>query len=236
MAFEIINPAASAWLANGLTHILFPEDQLEELGRPREKEPPKARVEKPASAIIPPRQPEARPAMPGKTGTAPAWQPLPMENWPAIWQERFRNTKRGKIAWTYWNLGPDLLAGKSRADDPHAAQRAERSQFMRRLLKDLAKPAGTHTFWPAHLDPGPDPVIESALFWSGVTALGCRSVIIMGSRTARPLLNQSGLMPLSQVREKGHLVWILRDIDGFPPAEYERMLVFLKQRLAAIGI
>lgn len=242
MAFELLTPGAAWWQAQGLSHILLTPGQNAALhsGRAEAAAPVSSRSHvseaSPTRSFRAPSQPDPKINIepPKYTAGAQVWKPLSIELWPAIWQERFRQTKRGKIAWTYWKLGDDLLSAKKNDNDAEALERKARSQFIRRLIMDLGHPAGTHTFWPVYLDTGSGGTAEPDLFWSGLTALGCRGVIIMGSRAARPLLNRPGLRPLSQIREKGQVVWILRDIEGFPANEYGRMLAFLRQGLAAI--
>ena len=157
-----------------------------------------APVASPAPAAPAPEQ--RRPSRPQSAEQAPetaasvrSWRPLPPHVWPAVWQERLSRTRQGRVVWTYWNLGPDLC-------EAQAPGKAQRSAFFRRLMQDLAYPAGTSTFWPACL-PDPDAMPASPapaegedrpryqpnadVFWSGVQALHARAVVVMGSVAAR---------------------------------------------------
>jgi len=172
----------------------------------------------------------------GASPQANIFRPLPFEKWPAIWQEQFHKMKKGFFGWTYWNLGADLLAarnGCTSADNEQARARKARGQVMARLLRELGHPAGTHTFWPPYLEMSDDATPQPELFWSGLKLLGCRGVIIFGSRAARALIPRPGLHPLQQLREKSFQVWIMKDLSSIEhdQAHYARMLILLKETL-----
>lgn len=195
-----------------------------------------------------------RPQAPAQGADIPAaparsWRPLPPHVWPAVWQERLSRTRQGRVVWTYWNLGPDLC-------DPQAPGKAQRSAFFRRLMQDLAYPAGTSTFWPACLpDPEASPealararaaspdgsaphyLPNADVFWSGVQALHARAVVVMGSLAARALQLPAEVRPLQQLRHRGSLVWVLWDV-GFlldEPQRYTAMLAFVRRALQQIS-
>ena len=149
------------------------------------------------------------------------------------------------MVWTYWNLGPDLC-------EAQAPGKAQRSAFFRRLMQDLAYPAGTSTFWPACL-PDPDAMPASPasaegedrpryqpnadVFWSGVQALHARAVVVMGSVAARALGLPAGVRPLQQLRHRGTLVWVLWDVEFLldEPQRYAAMLAFVRRALQQIS-
>lgn len=209
-----------------------------------------APVASPAPAAPAPEQ--RRPSRPQSAEQAPetaasvrSWRPLPPHVWPAVWQERLSRTRQGRVVWTYWNLGPDLC-------EAQAPGKAQRSAFFRRLMQDLAYPAGTSTFWPACL---PDPDVMPAspapaegedrpryqpnadVFWSGVQALHARAVVVMGSVAARALGLPAGVRPLQQLRHRGTLVWVLWDVEFLldEPQRYAAMLAFVRRALQQIS-
>lgn len=209
-----------------------------------------APVASPAPAAPAPEQ--RRPARPQPAEQAPetaapvrSWRPLPPHVWPAVWQERLSRTRQGRVVWTYWNLGPDLC-------EAQAPGKAQRSAFFRRLMQDLAYPAGTSTFWPACL-PDPDAMPASPapaegedrpryqpnadVFWSGVQALHARAVVVMGSVAARALGLPAGVRPLQQLRHRGTLVWVLWDVEFLldEPQRYAAMLAFVRRALQQIS-
>ncbi|WP_418473865.1 hypothetical protein [Desulfovibrio sp.] len=209
-----------------------------------------ALVASPAPAAPAPEQ--RRPSRPQSAEQAPetaapvrSWRPLPPHVWPAVWQERLSRTRQGRVVWTYWNLGPDLC-------EAQAPGKAQRSAFFRRLMQDLAYPAGTSTFWPACL-PDPDAMPASPapaegedrpryqpnadVFWSGVQALHARAVVVMGSVAARALGLPAGVRPLQQLRHRGTLVWVLWDVEFLldEPQRYAAMLAFVRRALQQIS-
>lgn len=254
MAFENLNLAGALWQRRGITHIFRPATSgqtAEQAQNLRESQMPGAAQRLNAA---PQRQPggyssrqgprswQPKPApnnainnIANKSGQSQMWQPIPLEKWPKLWQEQFRQTKSGRIAWTYWNLGSDLLAARHGDANPEAArQRKARSQLMRRILGDLRHRAGIHTFWPMRLGHDQDAPPEPDLFWSGLKLLGCRGLIIMGSNAANSVLGAGGIRPHMQFREKGILAWPLHNIDAFPEEHYASTLIFLRQSLAVL--
>ncbi|MDD4702118.1 MAG: hypothetical protein PHI96_07845, partial [Desulfovibrio sp.] len=169
----------------------------------------------------------------------PPWRPLPPHVWPLPWRQQLEKTRPGLVLWTYWNLGLDL-------SDPQAEGRQERRGFLQKLLQDLAHPAGTHTFWPAGLPAAPEdrpPGQDDALmphadaFWSGASRLGARGVVVMGSAAVKALGLPPGLRPMQQTRYKGHMVWVLWDVDYLQREDqrYASMLAFLRQALRQVA-
>ncbi len=183
--------------------------------------------------------PRAESAAPETTSDSRQWKPSPPHVWPAPWRQQLEKTRPGLILWTYWNLGLDL-------SDPQAEGRLERRGFLQKLLQDLAHPAGTHTFWPAGLPAAPEdrmPDQEEGLvphadaFWSGASRLGARGVVVMGSAAVKALGLPPGLRPLQQTRYKGHMVWVLWDVDYMQREDqrYASMLAFLRQALRQVA-
>lgn len=167
---------------------------------------------------------------------------------PEPWGSRLAATRPGRVAWTYWALGQDLAAGaaKGSPDGEEAQARAARRAFLARLLRDLAHPAGTHTFWPACM-PGaaqadaaggdtPDFAAHPEAFWSGAAHLGCRAVIVMGSAAVRALGLPGNARPLSQLRWRGQHVLVLWEVDSLAQdaARFGPTLAFLRQALGPV--
>lgn len=173
------------------------------------------------------------------------WKPLAPDVWPPLWRRQLERTRPGLVLWTYWNLGLDLCNAR-------AEGQMERRAFLQKLLQDLAHPAGTHTFWPAGLpeegaaQPAAPPVASAAredglvphadAFWSGASRLGARGVVVMGSAAVKALGLPSGLRPLQQARYRGHMVWVLWDVDYMQREDqrYASMLAFLRQALRQV--
>lgn len=231
MAFEIVNPAAGIWLARGLRYLLMPEDLAEsrqsvQTARIPERKAQGGRLPRPA-----PERPKAQSPAP-EPRRKPEWKPLPESSWPAIWREQFGHTKRGRIVWTYANIGKDLLAGRNpdSAESVESAQaRARRSQMLRKLLGALKYPAGTHTFWPCQLEES----LEPEIFWSGVRALGSRGVIILGEDCATALLG-SKASPFTSPIFRGHRAIVLRALEDYSDQDHESIVSFLRSILAQV--
>lgn len=258
MAFADLNFTAALWRGRGLRWLAAPEDLAPELSlmaprtAPLQEEAPAQRPARPARdrteppAGRPPRMenranPRPREEAPA-TGPGGRWRPLAPAAMPGHWRSRLDATRPGRVAWTYWALGQDLAGAGGEAE-----ARAARRAFLARLLRDLAHPAGTHTFWPACLPetPGvPASGLESGseaafaahpeAFWSGAAHLGCRAVIVMGSPAVRALGLPAEARPLAQLRWRGQLVLVLRDVDALAgdEARYAPTLAFLRQGLA----
>lgn len=187
---------------------------------------------------------QAAPSQPASGGRADVasghpWKPLPPHVWPAPWRQQMEKTRPGLVLWTYWSLGLDLC-------DPQAKGRLERRAFLQKLLQDLAHPAGTHTFWPAGMPSAPEdrtPGMDEGLmphadaFWSGTSRLGARGVVVMGSAAVKALGLPPGLRPLQQTRYRGHMVWVLWDVDYMQREDqrYASMLAFLRQALRQVA-
>lgn len=156
---------------------------------------------------------------------------LPVEQWPAAWQQRLSKTAPATVLWTYWSLGLDL------SGHPNPERRA----LLQRLLADLGHPAGTHSFWPTALpDPalvqeGPETLLHAnpQVFWSGVHALKARALVVMGSPAAKALELPPRLRPFQQTRHHGRLVVVLRDVDFLVQEvqRYDAVREFLRQAL-----
>ena len=66
-----------------------------------------------------------------------------------------------------------------------------------------------------------------------MSTLGARGVVVMGSAAAKALALPGGLRPLQQTRHRGHLIWVLWDVEYLLHEEqrYGAMLAFLRQAL-----
>jgi len=139
--------------------------------------------------------------------------------WPVDWRERLAKTRSAPVIWTYWELGRDLCG----APDP------QRRELWQELLKDLAHPPGTHSFWPVAL-PCRDGELKAnaPVFWEGVRLLHSRAVMIMGPQVLRSLAlpdNMLALRPFQQRRHQGSLLIVLPAPD---------MLIREKRRMQAL--
>lgn len=260
MAFADLSFAAALWHGRGLRYLAAPADLPPELSlcaAPSAARPAVAagRPPRPAGHDAGPGRRPQRPQQPPQEPVPSAaaaegrWRPLPRAELPEPWRRRLAATRPGLVAWTYWNLGPDLTAaaGDERQEDSGAEARAARRAFLGRLLRDLAHPAGTHTFWPACLPEvpeaaappagGPEFAPHAEAFWSGAVHLGCRAVIVMGSAAVRALGLPGTARPLGQLRWRGQLVLVLRDVDALAGdmARYGPTLAFLRQGLGPVA-
>lgn len=256
MAFTDMSLHGALWQHLGLHYLLMPEDVFfkrdtetyaftQDSLRARAHAPVQRSAEAARKAFQPQawkadaqKRPQKKtPSVPGGPVRG-SWQSVPPETLPSIWQERMQKSRPGLVAWTYWKLGADLCTPQQVEDSQRQARRA----YLQRILKDLRHPGGTHTFWPCCLpeasdDEAPDapPIYRpnAAAFWSGLTCLDTRGVVVMGSAAVQALELPAGLRPLQQTRYRGHLVWILQDVEYLleQPHGYAPMLAFLQQAL-----
>lgn len=163
-----------------------------------------------------------------------SFKAIPVETWPAIWRQQFANTRKAQIAWSWWDLGMDLLAAKNAryASLGNAEERKQRSALLKKLLSDLGHPGGSHTFWPACMPDGENDQISPNFdcFWSGIEFLKCRGVILLGSPAANAVMQDPVIKPLRQMRQFGKFVWILWDpnVIASRPGVYERVLDWIR--------
>ena len=242
MARDVLTlpPHLTPWHMAGVDYVLADHDLPPELSLCSEGQKPPAAAAPPAGRAQPqhaapahqqrrpaPQRPaaqtaEARPAPAAASPkTADA---LPPQQWPAPWQERLHATRPGHVLWTYWALGEDLCG------TPNPARR----DMLRRLLADLAHPAGTHCFWPVAL-PGEDGLMPNGeVFWAAAGLLKARAIVVMGSPAVKVLGLPAGLRPFQQTRHRGKLIVVLRDMDALAEEQqhYESVRAFLKEALA----
>lgn len=266
MAFADLSFTAALWRGRGLCWLTAGADLPPGLSLTAEASAtaappaPVARSGRPPSsassrAVRPPRpaareeQARERPAPQAATPaqTSPRWRPQAPDTLPHAWQSRLAATRPGLVAWTYWNLAQDLSAagGSAAGEDADAEARALRRSFLGRLLRELAHPAGTHTFWPACMPDAPQGAAEEDVpdfaahpeaFWSGAAHLGCRAVIVMGSAAVRALGLPGNARPLSQLRWRGQHVLVLWEVDSLAQdaARFGPTLAFLRQALGPV--
>ena len=88
---------------------------------------------------------------------------------------------------------------------------------------------------PEDRTPGTDEglVPHADAFWSGTARLGARGVVVMGSAAVKALGLPPGLRPLQQTRYRGHMVWVLWDVDNLLQFDqrYASMLALLRDAL-----
>ena len=123
---------------------------------------------------------------------------LPVDRWPAPWlalKDRRPLPQRPLVLWSYAGLGEDLAGAPDEA----------RKRVIVRMLTELKHPVGTHVFWPFALA-GEAPSAEASLFWSGVSLLDPRVLLLFGSDTRDALNMPKTLLPFCQARVHGRLV------------------------------
>ena len=246
MAFASLNPASRLWRANGLNYVLFPQDLPVEQSMLADNSLSKRQAALTGASPQPwPTEAPVRPipekavkpvAMERKASSA--WQPLPLGAWPEQWRKQLAKSRKGRFAWTYMDLGSDLLQAKMspKEGEEEGSERQLRSQCLRKLFVDLGHPAGTHTFWPIALPQRQEEglIVNTECFWSGLSQLECRGVVIMGSAAAQAALGTRDLKPLSQLFKFGKLVWILWEahVIAANPIAYSKVLAFLRRSLS----
>lgn len=244
MAFAYLNFPGRIWRLAGLNYLLYPQDIRNNVnlsGNPAKVEvvPVSGQGSSPRPKFVHPPAPEAKREKTPDPRVG-SWKATPREAWPVQWQKQLGMSKKGRFAWTYMDLGNDLLSvhrASAEEDEELQTQRKQRGQCLRKLFADLAHPAGTHTFWPIALPETPDngkAVVNAECFWSGLEHLQCRGVIIMGSAAAYAAMGTRDIRPLSQLFKFGKLVWILWDADVIyaNPVVYNKVVVFLRRSLA----
>lgn len=147
---------------------------------------------------------------------------------PPAWQQRLAATRPGAVLWTYRGLGTDLCATPN----------IQRRTLFQRLLMELGHKAGTHSFWPTAL---PDPAstegdglsAHTEAFWHGVDVLGCRALVVLGSRALQTLRLPRRLRPFQQARIDGRMIIVLPDPDILiqEPHRYTAVREYLRQAL-----
>ncbi|MDR2055004.1 MAG: hypothetical protein LBQ10_03930 [Desulfovibrio sp.] len=231
MAFKTLNFYGALWQGQGIDWLLLPDKPAQ----PWFVSP--ARRQRPASSLTG-QKPAGNPAQrkkdrPRNIAGPAAWQPVPRNLWPDPWQERLAATRRGRVVWTYWELGQDICR------QPNALRR----NFFQRLIADLAHPAGTHTFFPvclpqARAQDAPSAVMHDAgIFWSALRLLGARGLLVMGAEAVK-ILGLEKDMPLwSMARQHGFFVWRLPEADVVVNEEklYPALLEFLRAALRDVG-
>lgn len=241
MAFASLNLSARIWKAAGLRCILSQED-LPAWSKP---EPPQRAPEnKGKLARKPLSQNMGAEKKAGGTEEAPqksggGWKPIPIDAWPQIWRQQLARVKKGRFAWTYMRLGADMTAGLTNSGSSgRAGETSARRECLRRLLRDLNHPAGTHTFWPIALpEAEKELVANTGCFWSGLHELGCRGVIIMGSGAAWAAMGTKDVRPLDRLFKYGKLIWIIHDplLINSDPVKYDKALAFLRRSLKGMA-
>jgi hypothetical protein len=228
MAFETLDFHGALWRGQGIDWLLLPDEPAQPWFVP-------AARQRPVSSCARQKPGPARQKKDQQQDTAgPAvWRPVPPKHWPACWQERLAATKRGRVVWTYRELGEDIC----RKPD------ARRRDFFQRLIADLAHPAGTHTFFPACLpQAGTRPVSsavtrDAGIFWSALRQLGARGVLVMGAGALK-ILGLEKDMPLwDMARKHDFFAWRLPEADVVVNDEklYFTLLEFLRSALRDVA-
>jgi hypothetical protein len=221
-------PTLLALKQAGLEYLLLDEAQAHAIrnGAPEAAQQPESSGVRTVSQTPP------RGALPRLEAKASQAAPA-IADWPAVWQECLKKTRIAPVVWTYRELGLDLCG----TPDP------KRRELLQDLLKDLAHPPGTHSFWPFAL-PGQgggdgEQQLEAnvPIFWEGVRLLQGRAVVIMGSQALRSLAlpdSMRALRPFQQVRHQGRLLIVLHSPDMLiqENRRIQALREFLRQALA----
>ncbi len=241
MAFALLTAEALHLQGMGLRFVLMPEPTPQSpAAAPQARGSTPARGTAPASGTAPRQQwqsrqadsrhrPAQRPPVQTAPGSAPQApdKPAPQAasdrqqpaaprtatpaRWPEPWSALLDRTRPGRVAWTYHGLGHDLCG------TPNTLRRRR----LQELIRFLALPAGTHTFWPVGL-PEPDedgkPVIvpRPDLFWDGLHRLDSRVLIVLGSPAARCIGVTGPIRPMFSPMQafNGVRLLITWDIDS----------------------
>jgi len=182
--------------------------------------------------VLPDERPRVAEAPPVARRTQSPPRNIQEISWPAVWRDRLAKTRAAPVVWTYWELGLDLCG----TPDP------KRRELFQELLRDLAHPTGTHSFWPPAL-PGQDGKEEHTLeanapvFWEGVKLLRGRAVMIMGEQVLRALALPDRMLatrPFQQLRHQGRLLIVLPPPDLLiqEARRMQTLREFLRQALA----
>ena len=168
---------------------------------------------------------------PAEVGTSPSQslkkQMLPPEQWPTYWRDLLTRTpSTPALVWTYPALSRDLGGD---ADDAHR-------NLLRRLLRDMALPKGSHAFWP--LNPYPytngvsEQTIDATFFLSGIAHLKPSTVILM-TGTAPPELELVDVRPLTPMIVEGRRFVVTPHVDALleNSSRYAQLMTFLKSLL-----
>lgn len=244
MAFAHLSPAGAFWRNLGLAYILAPPGSPALRGaranaaeEPRpQKAPEGAKDPAPASTHAswgknaPKTKRQDAPGPQKRQGGKNVFPPmrpfLPREKWPPAWQAQFGRARPGLVGWSYWELARDL-AGAGRADEGRDRRRA----FLQNIIRDLSFPPGTHAFWPVCMPDGQGNFsANDEAFWSGLNALGCRILILMGEKAASAARLPDDLSPFCQQMWQGQYVCFLPELDELANGRgsYGRLLALLR--------
>ncbi|MDR3320517.1 MAG: hypothetical protein LBS77_06350 [Desulfovibrio sp.] len=231
MAFEAVGFYATLWQGQGINWILLPENPSEPWFASLPRPQPAARTTLRPIPFAPPSTPAAdgrekmTPQAPERQ-TEAKWTPVPQNLWPSPWRERIAAVRRGRIVWTYWELGRDLCQNSNPG----------RRALFQRLITDLAHPGGTYTFFPVCV-PAPqdqeNPAVyapDAEIFWSALKQLGARATLIMGEAAVKALALEDELPLWGMSRRHSFFVWRLPEADAVLQDEnlYSTLLDFLR--------
>ncbi|MDR1659928.1 MAG: hypothetical protein LBR94_06250 [Desulfovibrio sp.] len=231
MAFETLDFYGALWQGQGIYWLLLPDEPDRPwFASPARRPRAVSSFTEPKPAGSPAREKQDHPQ--GSAGPV-VWRPVPRNLWPVPWQERFAATRRGRLVWTYRELGLDMC----RKPD------ARRRDLFQRLIADLAHPPGTHTFFPVCLpracarDDPPAAAHNAAIFWSALGELGVRGVLVMGAEAVRILDLEEEMHLWSMARRHDFFVWRLPEADAVAEDErlYSTLLEFLRAALRDVG-
>ena len=237
-----LTPELQAWHLAGLSCLLLDEPGATLVREAREM--PGARSPVPAVEPVagPPRLRRA-PAAAATAGQAteparsvvtdreaivavPIDQADQVEFWPGPWRELLARMQPAPLAWTYPELGEDLLQSGNK----------ERSAALREIISRLRLPRGSSTFWPTRLPeqerpdtPAPD------YFRAGLQRLEVRFLIVFGpDALAGTAYEALKLTPFSEQLGDGRLILALPDFASLlaVPGRLDKVVLFLDSVLS----
>jgi hypothetical protein len=231
MAFETLDFYSSFWQRQGLYWLLLPDKPAQPwFASPARRPRAVSSFTEPKPAESPAQQKQDHPR---DIAGPVVWRPVPRNQWPVSWQERFAATRRGRLVWTYRELGQDMCLKPD----------ARRRDLFQRLIADLAHPPGTHTFFPVCLprscaqDDPPAVTHNAGIFWSALGELEARGVLVMGAEAVKILGLENDMHLWSMARLRGFFVWRLPEADAVANDEkfYSTLLEFLRTALRDMG-
>lgn len=171
----------------------------------------------------------AREAPQTATVSNPVVPELAPAAWPGPWRELLDRMQPAPLAWTYPELGEDLLQAGNK----------ERSAALREIISRLRLPRGSSTFWPARLPAQASSSTagspEADYFRAGLQQLDVRFLIVFGPGSlAGTTYEALQLKPFSEQLADGRLFLALPDFSSLlsVPGRLDKVVMFLDSVLS----
>lgn len=191
--------------------------------------PARPRPTAPAPVSAPPAQSQslARPA-------ASAAPEPSLADWPRPWRDLMGRSKPAPLAWTYPELGADLLLSGNK----------QRSAALREMISRLRLPRGSSVFWPpqlpeelraAQVDQAGQAGANIDYFRAGLNLLEVRCLIAFGPKALRGTSYEAlPLKPFSEQLCDGRIVFSLPDFASLLalPNRLDKVVLFLNSVLS----